>query len=163
GTRFPSSFYVLGSWVQCGRADLRRITNRAWQGANMTDVEGSDAKNPFDRLNTQTALVVMLCGVAVFFLFTDPAKGRAAAISVAMILTVVWLRWDLRKHVWFWVTIILLALLHVLLVLFVPWSNIDYPGVVLLPQSLFDLAALYGCIKLVEKVVNRSYSADALS
>lgn len=129
----------------------------------MTDVGESNGKNPFDRLNTKTAVVVMLCGVVVFFLFTDPAKGRAAAISAAMIVTAVWLRWDLRTHMWFWTTIIFLVLLHVLLILFIPWSNIDYPGVVLLPQALLDLAAVYGCIKLVEKMVMRSNNADTLS
>jgi len=77
-----------------------------------------------------------------------------------MIATAVWIYWDLRKRVWFWATITILVLLHVPLVLFVPWSNTDYPGVVLLPIGLLDLAIVYGCIKLVEKVMNKSSKSE---
>ena len=73
------------------------------------------------------------------------------------------MRWDLRKRVWFWVTLTVLALLHVPLILLVPWSNTNYPGVVLLPQALLDLAIVYGCIKLIEKAMNRSDKATISS
>ena len=123
----------------------------------------SDSKERFDKLTTKAALVLILCTLPFSFLFdylVGPAKGRAAWISVGMIATAVWIYWDLRKRVWFWATITILVLLHVPLVLFVPWSNTDYPGVVLLPIGLLDLAIVYGCIKLVEKVMNKSSKSE---
>jgi hypothetical protein len=122
----------------------------------MTDTEVTEEKDPFDRLTTKTAFVVMLCGVAVFFSIPNPAMGRAAAISITMIVTAVWMRWDLRKRIWFWATIAVLVLLHVPFILLVPWSNVNYPGVVLLPQALLELAVAYGCVKVVERAMKRS-------
>ena len=119
-------------------------------------VNQTESKNPFDRLSKKSALVALLCGISIFVIFAylgDPAKGRPAAICVAMTVLVVWMRWDLRKRVWFWITITILVLLHVPLVLLIPWSNRNYPGVVLLPQALLDFSVVYGCIKLVEKAM----------
>jgi hypothetical protein len=129
---------------------------------DMTKVEEVDGKRPFDRLTRTLALVALAIALPFFFLFAsfgEPAKGRAAAISVGMIVAVIWMRWDLRKRLWLWITIAIWVLLHVPLVLLVPWSNTNYPGVVLLPQALLDLAVVYGCIKLIEKVMKRSDKA----
>jgi hypothetical protein len=65
------------------------------------------------------------------------------------------MRWDLRKRVWFWVTIVIMVLLHLPLVMLLPWTNNSYPGIVLLPGALLDLAIVYGSIKLAESVMNR--------
>ena len=59
-------------------------------------------------------------------------------------------RWELRKRVWFWVTIALVVVLHMPIVLLVHWSDNRYPGVALLPAVLADYGVVYGCIKLVE-------------
>jgi hypothetical protein len=119
----------------------------------MTDVEGIDKKGPFDRLTKKAALVVTICGVLFYFFFDflwGPERGRAASICAAMIVTVVWMRWDLRRQFWFWLTIAVVVLLHVPLVLLIRWPNGSYPGVVLLPGALLDLAVVYGCVKFVE-------------
>jgi len=124
----------------------------------------NDDKSPFDKLTKKAALVLVLCTLPFSFLFdylVGPAKGRAAWGCVGMIATAAWLCWDSRKRVWFWVTIMILVLLHIPLVLFVPWSNTNYPGVVLLPVGLLDFAIVYGCIKLVEKVMKRAQPPDA--
>jgi hypothetical protein len=117
--------------------------------------EELDRKSPFDRLTKKAAFAVTLAAVMLYFAFafiTSPAKARVASIATAMILTAVWMRWDLRKHVWFWVTVGMLALMHIPLVTLFPWTNENYPGAVLLPEALLDLAVIYGSIKLVEKL-----------
>ena len=124
----------------------------------MTEVEEADVKNPFDRLTRKAAVVVMFFAVVLYFVFdfvVGPARGRAASISAAMIVTVVWMRWDLRKRIWFWLTIAIVGLLHVPLVMFIPWTNNNYPGVALLPEALADLAIVYGCVKVIEKLMDR--------
>ena len=64
---------------------------------------------------------------------------------------------------WFWATISILVLLHVPLVLLVPWSNKNYPGVVLLPLALLDLAVVYSSIKLAEKLMTKKGEAGSAS
>ncbi|MGA8740615.1 MAG: hypothetical protein WB561_05450 [Terracidiphilus sp.] len=125
----------------------------------MTEMEDAEDRSPFGRLTRESAVVALLCALPFFLFFAylgDPAKGRAAAGSVGMIVLVVWMSWDLKKHMWFWTTIATLVLLHLPLVLFIPWTNTNYPGVVLLPFGLLDLAIMYGCIKLAERIMKRS-------
>lgn len=108
-----------------------KTTSHAWRELSMTDVEEVDGKSPFDRLTKKTAVVALLCALPFFFFFAalgDPAKGRAAAGCVGISVFVVWIRWDLRRRVWFWATVAILVVLHVPLVLFIPWTNTNYPG-----------------------------------
>jgi hypothetical protein len=100
--------------------------------------------------------VVLLLVLPIQFAFIHagfPGKGRAAAICAGMVITSVWIRWDLRDRLWFWVTVTLLILLHVPLVVLIPWTDHSYPGITLLPAALLDLAVTYGAIKLVELLV----------
>jgi hypothetical protein len=121
----------------------------------------TEEKKPFDRLTQKTAFVVLLLVVPIYFAFDHagyPGRGRVAAICAAMIMASAWMRWDLKNRVWFWATIAFLILLHVPLVLLIPWTDHSYPGVVLMPEALLDLAVTYGVIKLVEslaKVLSR--------
>ncbi len=129
------------------------------------DTEELDKKGPFDRLTRKAALMVLLISLPFLFVLTAlgyPAMGRAAAISVAAIVTTAIICWDSRRHLWFWITLSILILLHVPLILFVPWSNNNYPGVALLPQALLDFAITCGCINLVAKLMKRTDEASSL-
>jgi len=122
-------------------------------------VERTDHNSPFDRLTKKAAWVVTLIAVVLYFVFEyvgGAAEARAASICAGMVITCVWMRWDLRKQTWFWVTVAVLSLLQVPLVTMVPWTNKNYPGVVLLPGALLDLGVIYGGIKLVEKLLRGS-------
>jgi hypothetical protein len=102
--------------------------------------------------------VVLLSMVPLFFLFAllgDPGRGRAAAISWGMIMMAIRARWDLRRRGWFWVTAAVLVGFHAFLVQYIPWTDKSYPGYALLPVGLLDYGAMYGCIKLVEKVIKK--------
>jgi hypothetical protein len=43
---------------------------------------------------------------------------------------------------------------HIPLILLVPWTNRDYPGIALLPLALPDFVIIYGVFKLVEKMAS---------
>jgi hypothetical protein len=118
----------------------------------------SNRQHFFDRLTRKSALVIALCSSPFFFIFAyfgDLGKGRTAAICAFAIITAVWYYWDLRRHVWFWFTVAIVIALHVPLVLFVPWTDTKYPGVVLLPFALLDYGIVYGCIKLAEMMMTK--------
>jgi hypothetical protein len=89
----------------------------------------------------------------------EPGRARAAGVGGMLVILIVRMRWDLRKHVWFWATITFLVLLHVPLILFTPWTNVNLPGPTVAPFAFLDFGIMYGCIKLVEKAAKRSWPA----
>ena len=75
-------------------------------------------------------------------------------IFAAMSITVIWMFWDLRRKAWFWFVMGLITTLHIFLVLHFSWSDRNYPGVVLLPEALVDLAVMYYLFLLIERAVS---------
>jgi hypothetical protein len=125
-------------------------------------VEASVA-DPFDKLTRGFALKLSIFLIPAYFVFDHfwgPGKARAAAICSFVVITAVWLRWDLRTRFWFWCLVTLLVLLQVPVVLFNPWGDKNYPGVVLMPLGLLDLAIAYGSIKLAEKIAVKAFGAS---
>ncbi len=115
-------------------------------------------KQVLDNLNMQSAIVLALCASPLFFLFTflgDPGRGRAAAVCAFVILTSAKIYWSLKRHVPFWVALLIATLLQIPLALLNPWANKSYPGVVLLPLALVDLAVVCGILKLAAKMTTQ--------
>jgi hypothetical protein len=132
-------------------------------GALMTEQNDNQAIDVFSR---KWLLIVILCGVPIFFLFAvmgDPGRGRAAGISVAVGMTAIRACWNLRNHVWFWVTVAIMIGLHTLLIVLVHWTSASYPAFSLLPVALSDYGIVYGSFKLVEKVMRRRDEAISSS
>ena len=72
---------------------------------------------------------VFLALLFVFFGRFDLA--RPSLLSAAMVTLAIVMRWKLRRHVWFWITMIIFAALHVPLVLFVPWTTKWVPAILI--------------------------------
>jgi hypothetical protein len=127
----------------------------------LTDI---DPQKPLDRLTPKSGLVMVLCVAPIFFLFAyfgEPAKGRAASLFAGAFIATLWVRWELRNKLWFWVAYIGLLLLHVAAVFLIHWPSGSYPGQTLLPVFLIDLAIVYGPIRLIEKALStRSQSGN---
>jgi hypothetical protein len=131
------------------------------RGALMTEPDDNRSPDVFTR---KWLLVVLLCMVPSFFSFAllgDPGRGRAAAICVGVGMTVTRACWNSRTHAWFWIVLAVMITLHVFLVLSVPWNDKSYPGYALLPVAVLDYGFMYGCIKLVEKIVRRSAGVNS--
>ena len=112
-------------------------------------------RRSFDSISKRWALLVGVCCLPLLFVFAylgDTGRGMAAAISAYIIAVAVRYFWDLRRRIWFWVTIALIVCLHAALVRFIAWPDRDYRGVQLLPIGLLDFAVAYGVIRLVENV-----------
>ncbi len=100
-----------------------------------------------------------LCLVALFLLFAlfgYPGNGGIAVMCAGIITTAVRSRWDLRGYQWFWVTVALFIVPHIVLTLFVTWTAVHYPAMALLPFGVADFAIMYGCINLAEKRMRKS-------
>jgi predicted exporter len=78
--------------------------------------------------------------------FALPTLDSAGMLTIAVAM-----RWQLRRHVWFWVTMTFIAALHALLILFVPWTDKCVPAIVIIPIGIADLYAMLAVLLVVEK------------
>ncbi len=115
-------------------------------------------KQSIDSVTRKWAFLAIICTAPLFVVFAyfgDPGRGRAAMISVMMISLAARVLWNLRKRVWFWITIAIIVLLHVPLIMLIPWPSNQLSYVALLPAGFLDFAFAYGIIRLAENVIER--------
>jgi hypothetical protein len=106
------------------------------------------------RWGTMAALLSLPVAIVVSR-FVDHGRGRAAGLSLALMIGGIRAFWYLRKLAWFWMAIAALTIIHVVLIIFVPWTNRSFPAPALWPVGIADFAAICGFIKLVEKAMSR--------
>ena len=106
------------------------------------------------RLPWWGVLCVMLGALPVFWLFDHFGKSalaRPTLYSVATLAITVAMRWKLRRRVWFWITMVAFAALHVALIVFVPWTTEWVPPLAIAPVLIADSYAMLWAISLVAK------------
>jgi hypothetical protein len=91
----------------------------------------------------------------VFYRFGRFDLVRPTGISIIVLGFAIVMRWKLRRHVWFWITMTVIAALHVPLILFVPWSTRWVPAFVIAPIAIGDLFAILVTLKLIGKFADR--------
>lgn len=103
--------------------------------------------------------IVIPVGAFLLFAFFDHfgklALARPTLFSVSIIIIAVAMRWKLREHVWFWITMTSLAALHVPLILFIPWTTKWIPVLVIIPIGIADLYAMLWTVSFVGKFVGK--------
>ena len=97
----------------------------------------------------------------LFYYFGKSALGLPSLISVAMVAIAIAMRWKLRRHLWFWITMTFLAALHVPLVLFVPWTTKWVPAVAITPFGVADLYAMLWILSAVGRYMEATRSSEA--
>ena len=104
-------------------------------------------------------VLCVILGTALFGLlfvhFERLDLARPALISLAMVALATFMRWRLRRHAWFWMTMILLAALHIPLILFVPWTTRWIPAFVIAPVGIADLYLMLWILSVIGKVMER--------
>jgi hypothetical protein len=129
----------------------------------MPEGEGKEAPR---KLTAKSAYIALLYAVPVFVVFCFLGRwetGIGAWICSGLVFLVIRTRWDLRKHVWFWMAVAFGFLLQVPIVLLIPWNNRNLTGISLLPVAVLDYGLVYGCVKLVEKMMSRDGTASSPS
>jgi len=103
---------------------------------------------------------ILAPGLLVFMYLGKADMGLAVFIVLGAILLAIKVRWDLRKHAWFWATIVFILALHVPLLFIVPWHGKPHVRVYGLPIGIADFLIIQGAIGLAEKVFSKHSSSD---
>ena len=64
-------------------------------------------------------------------------------------------KWKLRSRVWFWITMAIIATLHVVLVLLIPWTTKWIPVAIIIPILTADFYAILWVCAVVGTFVDR--------
>ena len=75
--------------------------------------------------------------------------------SVFVLCFILVLKWKLRRHQWFWITMIIIAALHVPLILFVPWTTKWVPALAIAFIDSVDFCAILWVLAIVGKFVEK--------
>jgi hypothetical protein len=97
---------------------------------------------------------------ALFDLLGRFDLARPTLYSMGAVVLAIAVRWKLRRHVWFWVTMAIIAALHILVILFVPWTTQWVPAIVVTPIVVADLYAMLAILSVVGKFLEESKAPE---
>ena len=122
--------------------------------------EAPKEKSPTDW--TGPIIVAMLAPLFFLFVYLGKAEmGFTACLVLGMFMIAVRLRWKLRRHVWFWGTIVLVLLLHIPFLFLVHWPQSHVPTIVYsLPLGIVDFLLISGAISLAQRVFANGSADD---
>jgi hypothetical protein len=110
-----------------------------------------------------TGLKVAATLAPVFFLFVclgNADMGLAACMVLGATMIAVKIRWNLRKHLWFWATVVLILALHVPLVSVARWPQGNVPTLFYtMPLGIADFLIISGALRLAEKLISKEPSS----
>lgn len=110
---------------------------------------------------TGLKIVVILAPVFLLFVFLGNADmGLAVCIVLGMIMVAIKIRWNLRKHLWFWATIVFILALHVPFCFLVRWPQGNVPTLFYtMPLGITDFLVVLGAVGLAEKIFSKNASS----
>jgi hypothetical protein len=102
---------------------------------------------------------ILLPMLLLFAYFGKEDVGLAVVIVLGVMAVAIKIRWNLRKHIWFWAIIAVILALHVPLVFMVRWPQGNAPTLFYtLPLGLVDFLIISGALRLAEKFFLKEYS-----
>jgi hypothetical protein len=96
----------------------------------------------------------------LFDRFGKLAIARPTLYSAAVIIITIAMRWKLRGQAWFWVTMALLAALHVPLIVFIPWTTKWIPVLVVIPIGIADSYVMLWVLSVVGKFMGGQKTSE---
>jgi hypothetical protein len=117
------------------------------------------------RLSWRTKLLMIVIGIPTFYLYLIYG-GRIqlvwpSMLTVIVLSVVIRFKWKLRKQAWFWVTMAGIAVLHILWVLFVPWTTKWIPVFVYTGLATVDFVLILWIFLVVEKFMGGPKAAES--
>jgi hypothetical protein len=105
---------------------------------------------------------VLMPMLLLFIYFGKADMGLTVYIVLVVSIVAIKIRWNLRKHIWFWAIIAVVFALHVPLFLIVRWPHGNVPGLFYgLPFALVDFLIISEGLRLAEKFFSKHSSSSA--
>lgn len=90
-------------------------------------------------------LAIVLPVFLVFIFLGDADMSLTVTIVLGLIIFAIKLRWNLRRHVWFWATIVFVLALHIPLFFVVHWPHTNVPTIAYsMPFGIADFLIVLG-------------------
>lgn len=117
------------------------------------------------RLSWRTKLLMVVIGTPMFFLYLIHG-GRLelfwpSVLTVIVLGVVIRFKWKLRKQAWFWAAMAVIAVLHILWVLFVPWTTKWIPVFVYIGLATADFVLILWILLVVEKFMGKQKTTES--
>jgi len=109
-------------------------------------------------LSWRTRLFIFIVGAPTVFLFAIYGRLELAMpliIIIGMHFLVIYFKWKLRRHTWFWIAMTVSAALHVPLILFVPWHTRWVAAPALAVIATADFCLILWILILVEEFMEK--------
>lgn len=126
----------------------------------MSDYDPLKAKQPTDYTGLKIAAI--LAPVFLVFLCLGKADmGLTVFIVLGVTLVAIKIRWNLRKHIWFWAIIVFMLALHVPLFLIVRWPQGKLPTIFYtMPLGIVDFLIISGALGFAERLLSKDSSPN---
>lgn len=124
----------------------------------MSNYDTPKAKEPVDYTGVKIGILLL----PIFFLLVflgNADLGATVCIVLAAMIFAIKIRWNLRKHVWFWVIILFIFALHVPLFFIVRWPQGSLPTLFYtMPFGIVDFLIISKALGLAEKFLSKDSS-----
>ncbi len=103
-------------------------------------------------LSWRTKLFIFIVGAPMTFLFALYGRLELALPlmnTIGVLGLMIVLKWKLRAHAWFWITMAVIAALHVPLILFVPWGTKWFPALAIAVIDSLDFCLILWILELL--------------
>ena len=80
--------------------------------------------------------------------------------SIAVLAFLVALKWKLRTRMWFWITMLIFAALHVPLILFIPWTTKWVPALAIAAIDSADFCVILWVLLVVGRFMGESEASE---
>lgn len=117
-------------------------------------------------LSWRARLLIFIIGAPAIFLFALYGRLELAwplMISIGMMSIVIWLKWALRRRVWFWIAMAAIGIFHIALIIFVPWPATWVPALLMTIISTVDSFLILWVIVVIERAMGQSRDYNSTS
>jgi hypothetical protein len=107
-------------------------------------------------LSLKGGLAIFFGTLLIAFVFGHLGKlslARPTIVSIIILVSAGWMKWQLRRHAWFWGTMAIFAAIHTTLILSVHWTADWVPVIIIIPIGIGDLYVMLAIISFVGKFV----------
>ena len=108
-------------------------------------------------------MCVAIASIPVSWLFDHFGRlnlGLPVLNSIFVLGVVLAVKWKLRQRGWFWITMTAIVALHLLLIVYIPWTTEWMPAAAIAGILSIDLLVVFVILAVVEKLSEGSRTAE---